>query len=1031
MNFSEPFIKRPIMTTLVMLAILFGGIFCYRMLPVNDLPTVDFPTIQVSANLPGASPETMASAVALPLEKEFSTISGIDSMTSTSGLGSTRITLQFALERDIDAAALDVQSAISVAQRELPKDMRSPPSYRKVNPADQPILTFALTSSTLPMSDVAEYGENLIAQRISMVSGVAQVDIRGSQKYAVRVQADPGKLANMGISLDQVSAAISEGNVNLPTGTLYGDRKAFTILSSGQLRNAAAFRPLIVAYKNGQPVRLGSLAVVSDSVENDKNAAWYIDKDNYQRSVILAIQRQPGTNTVAVAQAVLDLLPQFKQQIPASVSLHMLFDRSESIRESVNDVKFTLLLTLFLVILVIFLFLKNVSATVIPGLALPMSIVGTFAVMHLLGYSLDNLSLMALTLAVGFVVDDAIVMLENIVRHMEMGKDTLKAALDGSKEIGFTIVSMTLSLVAVFIPVLMMGGILGRLFKEFAVTISSAILISGFVSLTLTPMLSSRFLMHQSEVHHGRTYELSEKYFNFMLAWYEKWLKWSLSRVRQVMIFSGIVLVLTVLLFITIPKGFLPSEDISRAIVSTQAAEGISFNDMVSHQEAVARILQANPDVEALYSSAGGRGGSGGNQGFCMIRFKPRSERKHSVDEIIARLRPQMSSVPGINAFIQNPPPIQVGGRWTQSLYQVTLQGQDTGELISVGSLFFEAMRELPELTDVTSDLQIRNPQVNVNIDRDKASTCGVTAEAIENTLYNAYGTRQVSTIFAPNNTYQVILEVEPRFQQDPSALSALYVPSSSGTLVPLSSVAAISQDVGPLSINHTGQIPSVTVSFNLKPGVSLGDAVALVEKIARETVPDTMAYSFQGTAQVFQSSMKGLGWLLLFAVLVIYLVLGILYESFIHPLTILSALPFAGFGALLTLMIFRIDLSIYAYVGVIMLVGLVKKNGIMMIDFALEAQRKEGKPPADAIYEACVIRFRPIMMTTMAALVGTLPIALGMGAGAESRRPLGVAVVGGLIFSQFLTLFVTPVFYLVMDGLQTKLRRKKVSDRT
>jgi hydrophobic/amphiphilic exporter-1 (mainly G- bacteria), HAE1 family len=1026
MNFSALFIKRPVMTTLVMLAILFSGIVGYRLLPVNDLPTVDFPTIQVSANLPGASPETMASAVALPLEKQFSTIAGIDSMTSTSSLGSTRITLQFALDRDIDAAALDVQSAISVAQRQLPPDMPAPPSYSKVNPADQPILFLVLTSPTLPMNQIDEYGQTLIAQRISMVSGVAQVEVRGSQKYAVRVQVNPGTLANKGISLDQVSSAIGSGNVNIPTGTLYGSKTAYTVLASGQLLNAADFSPLIVAYKNGRPVRLSELARVSDGVENDKNAAWYIDKNHYQRAIVLTVQRQPGTNTVAVAKAVRDLLPAFERQLPASVSLHLLYDRSQSIQESVTDVKFTLLLTLFLVVLVIFLFLKNVSATVIPGLALPMSVVGTFALMYVCGYTLDNLSLMALTLAVGFVVDDAIVMLENIVRHMEMGKTTLNAALDGSKEIGFTIVSMTISLVAVFIPVLLMGGILGRLFKEFAVTISCAILISGLVSLTLTPMLSSRFLRHQSEVHHGRMYAFSEQAFAKMLALYEKGLRWSLQNQRKVLIFSGVILLLTVLLFVTIPKGFLPNEDANRAIVSTQAVEGISFSDLVRHQEAVARIIQAYPDVEAFFSTVGGRGFMASNQAFCMIRFKPRSERKLSVDEIIQKLRPQLMSIPGMNASIQNPPPIQIGGRSSQSLYQVTLQGQDTDELIRVGSLFLSRLRELPGLTDVTSDLQIKNPQVNVNIDRDKASTCGVTAQAIENTLYNAYGSRQVSTIYAPNNTYQVILEVEPRFQQDPSALSLLYVPSSSSTLVPLSAVANLAQDVGPLSINHTGQIPSVTVSFNLKSGVSLGDALEKVNGLAREIVPDTLTFSFQGTAQAFKSSMKGLGWLLLFAVLVIYLVLGILYESFIHPITILSALPFAGFGALATLFIFRMDLSIYAYVGVIMLVGLVKKNGIMMIDFAVEAQRKEGKKPEEAIYEACVIRFRPIMMTTMAALVGTLPIALGMGAGAESRRPLGVAVVGGLIFSQFLTLFVTPVFYLVMDGVQERMKGKK-----
>ncbi len=1022
MNISELFIKRPVMTTLVMLAILLFGITGYRLLPVNDLPNVDFPTIQVSATLPGASPETMASAVALPLEKQFSTIAGIDSMTSSSYLGSTSITLQFNLSRNLDGAALDVQSAISVAQGQLPQNMPNPPSYQKVNPADQPILYLALTSPTLPLNQLDEYGETMMAQRISMVSGVAQVMVYGSQKYAVRIQVDPNTLANKGIGMDEVGNAVTNGNVNLPTGTLYGAHTAYTVDTNGQLLDAAAYRPLIVAYRNGQPVRLGALGRVLDSVENDKTAAWYVDPKSTERAIVLAIQRQPGTNTVEVVQSVRSLIPNFERQLPASTSLNVLYDRSESIRSSVSDVKFTLLLTLFLVILVIFLFLRNVSATVIPSLALPMSIVGTFAVMYLMGYSMDNLSLMALTLAVGFVVDDAIVMLENIVRHMEMGKSRTQAALDGSREVGFTILSMTFSLVAVFIPILFMGGILGRLFQEFAVTISMAILISGFVSITLTPMLSSRFLKHQSEVHHGRIYDMSERGFQWMLDRYEVGLKWSLAHRRLVMVFSAVVLIFTVWLFIAIPKGFLPSEDTSRAVAFTRATEGISFESMVRHQKEVMSIIQKNPDVEAFMSSAGSRGFLASNQGICFMKFKPRSERKLSVDQEIEKLRPQLAQVPGIMTFIQNPPPIQIGGRVSQSLYQVTLQASNTDELYKYAPLMESKMRAMPGLLDVVSDLLLKNPQAEVAIDRDKAATLGVTAAQVEDALFYAYSDRQVSTIYAPNNTYRVIMDVLPQYQRDPEALSMLYVHSSSGQLVPLSAVARISQGLGPLSINHTGQLPSVTISFNLKPGVSLGDAVAQVQKLALQTLPATVTTSFQGTAQAFQSSMKGLGWLLLLAILVIYLVLGVLYESFIHPLTILSALPFAGFGALVTLLIFRVDLSIYAFVGIIMLVGLVKKNGIMMIDFALEAQRKEGKAPAEAIYEACVIRFRPIMMTTMAALMGTLPIALGLGAGAESRRPLGLAVVGGLIFSQFLTLFVTPVFYVYMDRFQTWL---------
>lgn len=1012
------------MTTLVMLAILLFGITGYRMLPVNDLPNVDFPTIQVGASLPGASPETMASAVATPLEKQFATIAGIDSMTSTSRLGYTSITLQFNLSRDLDAAAQDVQAAISVAQGRLPKDMPTPPSYEKVNPADRPILYVALTSPTLDLSKLDEYGETLMAQRISMVSGVAQVMVYGSQKYAVRVQLDPNTLANKNISLGEVAKAIQNSNVNLPTGTLYGPNVAYTLEASGQLNDAEAYRPIIVAYRNGQPIRLNALGRIYNSVQNNKTAAWYVDPTHNQRSVVLAIQRQPGTNTVAVAEAVRKLLPSFKNQLPASVTLHVLFDRSDSIKASVSDVKFTLLLTLFLVILVIFLFLKNLSATAIPSLALPMSIIGTFAVMYLLGYSLDNLSLMALTLCVGFVVDDAIVMLENIVRHMEMGKSVFEAALAGSREIGFTIISMTLSLVAVFIPVLFMGGIIGRLFHEFAVTISAAILISGFVSLTLTPMLASRFLKPQTEVHHGKIYNFSERGFQKMLDLYEVGLKWSLNNRRKVMVGSGIVLALTVWLFIAMPKGFLPSEDTGQIFAFTQAQEGISYKAMLDHQQEAAAVIQKDPAVGAFFSTAGSHGGFlSSNQGILFVRLKPRSQRP-DVETVMNRLRPLLAKIPGIMVFMQNPPPIQIGGRLSKSLYQMTLQSSDTNELFKYAPILEAKMRRIKGLRDVTSDLEIKNPHVNVDIDRDKASTLGVTAQAIEDTLYYAYGDRQVSTIYAPNDTYEVIMEVEPKYQLSPAALSLLYVPSDKGNLVPLKAIADISSSVGPLSINHTGQIPSVTLSFNLEPGVSLGNAVTEVESLARKELPATITTSFQGTAEAFRSSLSGLGFLLLLAILVIYMVLGILYESFIHPITILSALPFAGFGALVTLLIFRVELSIYAFVGIIMLMGLVKKNGIMMIDFALEAQRKEDKNAHDAIYEACVIRFRPIMMTTIAALVGTLPIALGVGAGAESRRPLGLAVVGGLLFSQFLTLFVTPVFFVYMDGFQDWLRK-------
>jgi HAE1 family hydrophobic/amphiphilic exporter-1 len=1022
---SDIFIHRPVMTTLVMFGVLLFGITGYRLLPVSDLPNVDFPTIEVTAELPGASPETMASAVATPLEKQFSTIAGLDSMTSTSQLGTTQVVLQFNLSRNIDAAAQDVQSAISVAQGNLPNDMPNPPSFRKVNPADKPIIYFALTSPTLPLSDLDEYGETLLAQRISMVSGVAQVVVYGSQKYAVRIRLDPNRLANKGIGLDDVASAVEQGNVNLPTGILDGQHVSYTVQATGQLKNASAYKPLIVAYRNGSPVRLQDLGVVLDSVENDKTAAWYVDATHNDRSVVLAIQRQPGTNTVKVAGDVRNLVATLQKQIPASVSLHVLYDRSGPIRDSVNDVKLTLILALVLVVLVIFVFLRNLSATVIPSLALPMSIIGTFIVMYYLGYSLDNLSLMALTLSVGFVVDDAIVMLENIVRHMEKGEGTFSAALKGSREIGFTILSMTLSLAAVFIPVLFMGGIIGRLFHEFAVTIAAAILISGFVSLTLTPMLCSRFLNPPSQERHSAIYDASERIFNKMLDIYDKALGWSLNHRRLVIILSGINLMATIYLFIAIPKGFIPSEDRSAIFAFTQAAEGISVDAMMKHQQEVAAVVRKDPDVASFFSTAGARGSRSSNTGIIFAHLKPRSQRKYSADQIIERLRPKLAKIPGIMAFLQNLPPIQIGGHLTKAQYQLTLQGAETDKLYKFAQILEAKMHGLEGLHDIVSDLEIKNPQVTVDIDRNKASTMGVTADAIENTLYYAYGSRQISTIYTRNNTYQVIMEVGSHFQQDPSALSLLYVHSRDGQLVPLKAVATISQDLGPLSINHTGQAPSVTLSFNLNPDFPLSKAIKQVQNLAQKTLPADITTSFQGTAEAFRSSIAGLGLLLLMAILVIYMVLGILYESFIHPITILSALPFAGFGALVTLLLFRVDLSIYAFVGIIMLVGLVKKNGIIMIDFALEAERKEGKGPVEAIHEACIVRFRPIMMTTMAALMGTLPIALGFGAGAESRRPLGLAVVGGLLFSQFLTLVVTPVFYVYMDDFQSFLSRR------
>jgi HAE1 family hydrophobic/amphiphilic exporter-1 len=1007
------------MTTLLMLALLIFGILGYRLLPVSDLPNVDFPTILVTGVLPGASPETMASTVATPLEKQFSTIQGLDSMTSTNQLGLTQITLQFSLSRGLDSAAQDVQESISVASRQLPREMPSPPTYQKVNPANSPILIIMLTSETLPLSTLDNYAQVTLAQRISTVSGVAQVFVYGAQTYAVRIQLDPDALASRGLGIDQVSNAVAAGNVNLPTGTLYGRYREFTVVSTGQLNDASEYRRLIVAYRKGAPVRLDDLGDVLDSVQDDKLAAWRYKGETRQRAIALAIQRQPGTNTVAVAKAVRDLMPLFRERLPASVNFDILFDRSEPVQESVTDVKTTLLIALVLVVFVIFLFLRSIRATLIPSLALPFSIIGTFAVMRLLNYSLDTLSLMALTLSIGFLVDDAIVMLENIVRHQELGEGTMEATLKGSKEIGFTIVSMTLSLAAVFIPIMFMGGILGRLFHEFAVTIGAAVLFSGFVSLTLTPTLASRLLRDPRKARHGAFYNAAERVFRAMQDFYRVTLAKVLKLRTATLVFSGVILLLTVVLFTKIPKGFLPSEDQSFLIAVTEAAQGISYDSLVEHQEAAAKIIAADPNVDAFVSAVGG--GSASNQGRMFIHLKPTNKRRLGADAIIQELRPKLFGLTGLNVFLQNPPPIQVGGRFTKSLYQFTLQAPETDVLFDSASKFVAQMQAIPLLQDVTSDMELQNPQVTVAIDRDRALALGVSPLQIESALGLSYGSEQVSTIYAATNQYYVIMELLPRFQRDPAQLDRLYVLSASGQLVPLSEVARLTPSIGPLTINHSGQIPAVTISFNLKPGVALGPAVTEISRRARESLPTTIVTNFQGSAQAFQSSLSGLGFLLLMTIVVIYMILGILYESFIHPLTILSALPFAGFGALLTLLIFRTELSIYAFVGIIMLVGLVKKNGIMMVDFALAAERGEGKSAPDAIFEACLIRFRPIMMTTMAALLGTLPIAIGFGAGAASRRPLGLAVVGGLLFSQLFTLYVTPVFYIVFDSLRKK----------
>jgi HAE1 family hydrophobic/amphiphilic exporter-1 len=1034
MNLSQTFIERPIATSLLMGAIALFGTVAYRSLPVSDLPNVDFPTLMVTAQLPGASPDTMASSVATPLENQFSNIAGIEAMTSVNSLGSSQVTLEFDLNRSLDGAAIDVQSAITQASKLLPQGMPTPPTFSKVNPALQPILYVALTSKQVPLWTLDEYAETRIAQRVSMISGVAQVQVLGAQKYAVHVRMDPDLLASHKIGINEVETALQGWNVNLPTGQITGPQRAFTLQASGQLTSADQYRSLVVAYRNGSPIRLQELGDLKDSVEDEKTASWFYTREDEQRAIVLAIQRQPGTNTITVTDSVKTLLPTFQSELPPSVHLDILYDRSDTIRESYQDVEFTMLLTLGLVIAVIFLFLRNVSATVIPSLALPFSIIGTFALMYLLKYSLDNLSMMALILSVGFVVDDAIVMLENIFRHMEMGERPLAAALVGSSEIGFTIVSMTLSLTAVFIPVLFMGGILGRLFREFSVTICVAILISGVVSVTLTPMLCSRFLRVKHGAKHSWFYRVTEAFFDAMLRVYDRTLQVVL-RFRLATMFVGLlVLAGTVQLFITIPKGFIPDQDTDQLSVFLEGAQGTSFQQMSRYQQMVSDVVRQDPDVEAFVATVGGTAATtlgGPNYGQLVVRLKPRAKRKRLVNQIIADMRPKLDALAGMRVYPQNPPTVQIGGQVTKSLYQISLQSPDKPVLYAAAQKLTALVAGVKGVEDVTSDLAITSPQVNVSINRDKAAAMQVNANSIEDAFYDAYGTRWVSTIYAAVNQYKVLLELKPEFQADPRSLSLLYFKTTAGSLVPLDTLATIKQEIGPQAINHYGQLTAVTISFNLAPGASLGDVFGKIEDLATNTVPDGVSFAWEGAAKAFQGSLGNLWVLLLVAVLVVYIVLGILYESYIHPLTILSGLPSAGFGALATLHLFHMDLNIYAFVGLIMLIGIVEKNAIMQIDFALDAERNQGLEPTKAIYQGCLIRFRPIMMTTMAALFGAIPIAVGYGAGGEARQPLGLAVVGGLMFSQLVTLYLTPVFYTYMAALQTSLGRtkKKISE--